>query len=61
VVEEIPETGAGQILVRVRASSVNFRDPVIARRDRQSGGADGRPMSITVVSISDVFSGGPDG
>jgi NADPH:quinone reductase-like Zn-dependent oxidoreductase len=59
--EEIPETGAGQILVRVRASSVNFRDPVIAPRDRQSGGADGRPMSITVVSISDVFSGGPDG
>jgi NADPH:quinone reductase-like Zn-dependent oxidoreductase len=28
--EDIPGTGAGQVLVRVHASSVNFRDPVIA-------------------------------
>jgi NADPH:quinone reductase-like Zn-dependent oxidoreductase len=28
--EEIPEPGAGQVLVRVRASSLNFRDPLIA-------------------------------
>jgi NADPH:quinone reductase-like Zn-dependent oxidoreductase len=28
--EEIPQPEAGQVLVRVRASSLNFRDPVIA-------------------------------
>ena len=29
--EDIPRPGAGEVLVRVRASSLNFRDPVIAR------------------------------
>ncbi|MHB8693609.1 MAG: alcohol dehydrogenase catalytic domain-containing protein, partial [Solirubrobacteraceae bacterium] len=28
--EDIPQPGAGQVLVRVRASSLNFRDPIIA-------------------------------
>jgi NADPH:quinone reductase-like Zn-dependent oxidoreductase len=28
--EDIPQPGAGQVLVRVRASSINFRDPIIA-------------------------------
>jgi NADPH:quinone reductase-like Zn-dependent oxidoreductase len=27
--EDIPQPEAGQVLVRVRASSLNFRDPVI--------------------------------
>src|SRR5207248_8315587 len=29
--EDIPRPEAGQVLVRVRASSLNFRDPLIAR------------------------------
>ena len=30
--EDIPQPGAGEVLVRVRASSLNFRDPLIASR-----------------------------
>jgi NADPH:quinone reductase-like Zn-dependent oxidoreductase len=30
VEEEVPQPAAGQVLVRVRASSLNFRDPIIA-------------------------------
>jgi NADPH:quinone reductase-like Zn-dependent oxidoreductase len=41
VEEEIPQLGAGQVLVRVRASSLNFRDPIIASGQFPFGGSPG--------------------
>src|ERR1700694_4652987 len=41
VEEEIPPAGAGQVLVRVRASSLNFRDPIIANGEFPFPGAPG--------------------
>jgi NADPH:quinone reductase-like Zn-dependent oxidoreductase len=40
--EDIPQPGAGQVLVRVRASSLNFRDPLIANGQMPFAGSPGR-------------------
>jgi NADPH:quinone reductase-like Zn-dependent oxidoreductase len=39
--EDIPRPGAGQVLVRVRASSINFRDPIIANGQFPFSGSPG--------------------
>ena len=39
--EDIPQAGAGQVLVRVRASSLNFRDPIIANGELPFPGSPG--------------------
>jgi NADPH:quinone reductase-like Zn-dependent oxidoreductase len=41
VEEEVPQPAAGQVLVRVRASSLNFRDPIIANGQFPFGGSPG--------------------
>jgi NADPH:quinone reductase-like Zn-dependent oxidoreductase len=41
VEEDIPGLGAGQVLVRVRASSLNFRDPLIANGQMPFAGSPG--------------------
>src|ERR1700741_1091489 len=43
-----PEPAAGEVLVRVRATSLNFRDQAIAR-----GGYFGRPIHVSGTPFSD--------
>src|SRR5258708_40064546 len=55
---EIPSPGAGEVLVRVRASSINFRDLIIANGWYSPPVAPGRvPLSDAAGEVESIGAG----